>query len=73
MDGVDASGVEQDALGERGLAAVNVGGDADVAHVGQRRPVVVGHTRRQRGVEPAPAIAGPSPQQAATGQQARSR
>ena len=41
VDGVDAAGVEQDALSERGLARVNVGGDADVAEVAQLAGLVL--------------------------------
>lgn len=36
VDLVDAAGVEEDPLGEGGLAGVDVGGDPDVADVGQQ-------------------------------------
>jgi hypothetical protein len=36
-DAMDPSGVEQDPLGQRGLARVDVGRDAEVAHARQRQ------------------------------------
>ena len=42
MDGMDAAGVEQDALCQGGLPRVNVGGDADVADVRELIPVIGG-------------------------------
>ena len=40
MDGMDAAGVEQDALCQGGLPRVDVGGDADVADVRELIPVI---------------------------------
>src|SRR5439155_286564 len=36
VNGVNSAGIEEDALGERGLARVDVGADADVANAFER-------------------------------------
>lgn len=47
MDGVDATSVVQDALGQGGLPTVNVCRDSDVPHVRQEGPILVLDARWQ--------------------------
>ena len=50
MDGVYAAGVEEDALCERGLPRVDVGGDANIAHPAEL--MVLGCYLLRQGTEP---------------------